>query len=320
MKTILKISLALATMVGITSCHRREGSRHDVVYETYVHRYGVEVPQDNWTSSGKHGQVISTLKNGVVVCKSYNSGILEGNTTYSYPHSETIEKVQEYIQGILTKETCHYFSGAPKQEILIKGANKRSITHWYENGIPQSQEDYENGLLIKGNYFNPHHQLESEVVNRDGTRIIRDNYGIILSTDTIKNGEMVLRTTYHPNGNPRALTPYVNGVIEGQRKTFLPGGEPNSSETWLNGIQEGITVVFQNGEKHAEVPYVRGDINGVERRYRDGTNVIQEITWMDNMRHGPTTTYVGNTANTEWFFQDRKMSKSQYDIQTRHRR
>ena len=88
---------------------------------------------------------------------------------------------------------------------------------------------------------------------------------------------MVLSTSYHPNNTPKAVTPYENWDIQGERQTFLPGGEPNTLEQWRQGYQHGPTVVFQNGEKYSELPYVKGKRQGLEKCYRNGDTLIEEF-------------------------------------------
>lgn len=317
MKTVMKISLLITALSSLVSCNARR-EYGDVVEERYVHLYGAEVPQEKWAASGEHGQVVSTLKNGVIISKTFNAGTLDGPTTYTFPHSENVEKTEYYSRGELTKETSYYLSGASREEIVYSDANNKVITTWYENGSPQFKEEYQGNFLVNGEYYNPQHQMDSRVQNSEGSRIVRDQYGIVTSTDVINNGQMVARTTYYPNGAPKTITPYVNGIVEGQRKTYLPAGEPCTVETWSGGLQDGITFVYQNGEKHAEVPYARGSREGIERRYRNGTDVIEEIYWMDDKRHGPDITHIGTASKTDWYFQDRPVSQAQFDLH--HRR
>ena len=315
MPTFRRLSLFIIPL-ALGSCN---GYQNDgpVVDETYVHRYGMEVPQENWrTTSGESGQVISTLKNGVVVNKTYDSGVLHGPSTYTFPHSDAVQRVEHYNQGNVEKETIHYFSGAPYQEKQYNG-DDHIMTNWYETGAPQSREEYQNGRLVKGEYYNPEHQLESSVENGSGTRTRRDSYGLILSIDTISNGQLSLRTTYHPNGTPKEITPFVNNLPEGEKKTFLPAGEPYTIETWAAGKQQGITVVFLHGEKVAEVPYKDGQKNGVEQRFRDGQIVVEEISWVNGQKHGPTKIYLGSTPTIDWYFKDQKVSQSNYDMMNR---
>lgn len=310
---LLKILTLFVLALNLNSCDT-SSNYGPIVEETYVHRYGVAIPQENWTEQGQSGQVITTLKNGVVVSKSMTQGVLEGDTTYTFPHSEVIQKVETYSQGTIQRTIVHYYSGKPALEIIFIQPNTRQITRWYENGAPQSKEQITNDKLESGEYFTVKNQLEGKVVAGRGTRIQRDHYGQYASEDTIQNGEMVLCTTCHSNGAPKELTPYKNRVIEGELKTFLPAGEPNTIEMWVGGKKEGITTVFQNGEKYAEVPYVSGYKHGVERRYRDGHHVIEELSWVNDQRHGPSYSYIGDVIKTDWHYQDRFVTEKTFEL------
>ncbi|MBS4171067.1 Uncharacterized protein NEOC95_001807 [Neochlamydia sp. AcF95] len=302
--------------IALAGCQQVEKSSFspDVVNETYVHRYGVPVSPKEWSDSGHHGQILSSLANGVVVTKTYNSGVLDGDTTYSYPHSSAIEKVETYANGVLQKTSVFYLSGAPQEEIFYHTPQNRTVLTWYESGDPKSKEEFQGNLLFQGSYYGPDNQLESQVVNYHGKRIRRDNYGLLISVDTIEKGQQTLRTTYHQNGTPKEVIPYANGRIHGQLRTYMPAGEPCTKEEWNNGVQSGITIEYANGEKIAEVPYVEGRKHGVERRYRDGETVVQETSWVKGQKHGPCTSYIGNTTKTDWYWQDKQVTKSHYEL------
>lgn len=286
-----------------------------VVEQSYVHRYGVEIPPEDWEMRGQHGQVVTKLKNGVVVSRTYVSGILDGETTYTFPHSETIEKKENFEKDILVSDMIFYRSGAPKQETKYEGG-KKTVLKWYENGTPQSQETYDREFLVFGEYQKPNSQLESKVVGGHGLKTRRDQYGILEGVDTILKGEVVLTTTYYPNGVPKEMTPFVNGIVSGQVKTFLPGGEPKSIEEWNNGEKTGITTLFENGEKFAEIPYRNGIKNGLEKRYRNNSQIAEEITWIDDIKHGPHSTYIADVVKTDWFFQGKPVTKVAFERMT----
>lgn len=308
----LKISTLFVLALSLNSCNRSNNGV--IVEETYVHRYGVAVPQEDWEVQGQSGKVITTLKNGVIVSKAMVSGVHEGDTTYTFPHSEVIQKVETYSQGNIQRVMVHYYSGKPAHETLFNGQNSRQITRWYESGSPQSKEQIVNDKLMSGEYFTVKNQLEARVADGQGTRIQRDHYGQHVSQDTIVNGEMVLCTTCHSNGAPKELTPYKNRVVDGELKTFLPAGEPNTTENWSGGKKEGITIVYQNGEKYAEVPYVSGYKHGTERRFRDGNHVIEELSWVNGQRHGATYSYIGDVIKTDWHYQDRLVTEKTFEL------
>lgn len=316
MRTLFVMSTLVTIGFALTGCQETyQGNGAEVVDTTYVHKYGVEVPSYDWSARGQDGQVVSTLMNGVVVSKSYSGGILNGDTSYTFPHSQSIEKVETYSQGNLTKELINSLSGAPLQDTRIQPDGAKSITIWYENGSPKSIESYNpTGLLVHGEYYDLRHQMEASIDNQEGIRIIRDGYGQLLSKDTVQAGKMTSRTTFYPNGAPQDITPFSNGIVEGQRKCFLPAGEPKSVEAWSGGKQSGITVLYQNGEKNAEISYAGGMKNGVERHYRDGSTVVEEISWRDNLRHGPSRTYVGSTVKTNWFSEGQPVSENNFEL------
>lgn len=304
-----KLIPSLALLVLATSCSQRS----NVVCESYVHRYGVPLSGQEWATRGRDGTVISTRDDGVVVSCNYERGVMHGETTYTYPHRDTIQKRENYHQGSLTQETWSYSNGFPSKQVNYTSPSNQTTVVWFDNGAPQSKEEHENGLLIHGQYYTTNQQQEATVENKNGTRIVRDNFGNIQAVDQIQEGQIASRTTYHPNGAPQSVTPHVNNLPEGKKLTYQPGGEPNTVETWVAGKQQGITIEYENGEPVSEVPYVNGKKNGTEHRYRDGEHLVQEVSWVNGRKHGPTNTYVGNSKKTEWYFQDRPVNKQTFD-------
>ncbi|MBA3958591.1 MAG: toxin-antitoxin system YwqK family antitoxin [Parachlamydiaceae bacterium] len=315
MRSLITFGLLSACCLGLTSCAQQMGSNVVVVDETYVHRYGVEVPRQDWRERGQNGKVISTLANGVTVTKNYSAGVLEGDTCYTFPHNQSIERVETYQNNQRVKETSFYHAGAPRREIAYQPNGCKRIVKWYENGAPQSIEEYDvNGFLTQCEYHDFDHQSDSWVHNGEGMRVERDEYGQLVCRDTIQGGAMISRATYHPNGSPREITPYHDGNVEGLLKSYYPAGEPNTLEEWVGGKQQGVTTVYRNGEKYAEVPYVRGAKQGVERHYRDGTTVTEEISWKEGKLHGPYTKYVGDTVMTDWYYQGEPVTRGNFEI------
>lgn len=309
-----KFPLYVLMACAVTGCAPRNASRDKVVKETYYHRYGVTLPEKEWHDRGMNGQVVTTLDNGVTVTRTFSEGVLDGQVLSTFPHSKIVEQEEAYVKGNLIKRKLYYPSGSPKFEEEFLSPEAKLVTSWYEDGIPLLVESYIEDKLVEGKYFTPTYEEASAVVNGDGTRIFRDHYGMILSTDIIHGGEMVESTTYHPNGVPKTITPYVRGKIEGTRRTFRPGGEPKTVEEWLSGLQEGITLVFENGERIARIPYHHGEKHGIEKRYSEAERVVEEITWEEGKRQGPTHVFVEGNVKTEWYFDDKIVSKAGYDI------
>lgn len=285
----------------------------DAVEKTYIHKYGVEVAKNDWAFRGKEGKVVSRLKTGVTASKNYRNGILDGETVYTFPHSNNTERVEIYENGTLVKEVENYTSESPKSEITYSPHGRTTIQTWYENGTPRSSEEYESNKLITANCYNMNNQVEACINNGDGERVNRDGFGQLDSKDVFAAGNLDTRMTYYPNGASKEIIPYKNGKICGFKKTFNPGGEPCTMEEWENDQQNGITHMYQNGEKFAEVPYVAGIKNGIEQRFRDGKYLVEEISWKNGFKHGPSYTYVGHERSVDWYYQGENVSKAKYE-------
>lgn len=311
-KILFPAFAVLLSCCVLSSCQGRRPASETVVAETYLHSYGVALPEGEWKERGENGRIVSLRQDGVEVVKTYARGILHGECSYSFPHKSTFAKKEYYRQGDLYQTIDFYTSGMPKQQATDQG-EIRLITHWYESGAPQAKEEIVEGILQTGKYLDLSQEVEAEVSGGEGKRIRRDGYGLLESIDTISQGAMTLSTTYHPNGTPAAITPYVQEVVEGQRKTFSPAGDPLAIETWVDGKQHGITFLFENGAKVSEMPYIQGKRQGVEKRFRDETQLVQEVSWVNDQRHGPSYSYLGGSTQITWYFRDQEVSKAAYD-------
>lgn len=304
----------LILLVSLASCQTGRDPSDEVVCET-VHRYGVPLDPQDWSERGQNGQVISMRNDGVAVTRSYDEGVVHGDCTYTFPHRDVVQKREVYHQGVLQQENFHYSNGLPERQVAHEAPQKKVVTAWYESGSPKALEEHINGSLIRGEYYNANHQLESRVDDSSGSRINRDGQGQLVALDEIENGQVKKNTTYHPDGTPAAMTPYVQNTVEGERRTYFPGGEPATIEQWSNNRQHGPTAVYEQGEKRADVPYKNGLKNGIEKRYRSDQTVAQEINWVQGKQHGPAYTYIGNTKQTTWYYKGKSVpNKQTYDM------
>lgn len=305
----------LILLTALASCQFSRDQNDEVVCET-VHRYGVPLEPEDWSERGQNGQVVSMRKDDVTVTRSYENGVLHGECTYSFPHRDIVQTKEVYHRGALMEEVEHYPSGLPFKQIAHQSPQRQTTMVWYETGLPQAREEHANGSLIQGEYYNTNHQVESRVDEANGVSTRRNGQGQLVSVDTIENGQMVMSTTYHPDGTPASITPYVNGAVEGVRRTYLPGGVPSTIEQWSRNAQHGTTTLYEEGEKRADIPYVNGIKQGIEKRYRNGGEVIaQEINWVKGEQHGPSYTYIGNTKQTDWYFRGKNVpNKATFDM------
>lgn len=310
-RAFLPLILGLAV---ITSCQKGQ-DRRVVVEEKYVHKYGMELGANEWETRGKSGLVIATLDNGVVVSKQYLAGTLDGETTYTYPHSSVIEHVDCYEKGELLKTVNNDETGNPCQETAYRGSDQRVVTEFYETLAPRCKETYRGDYLTHGEYFTHDSKIEAKIDQGSGTKILRNAEGELTGEALYEGGHLVKETHFYPNGNPREVIPFRNGQVEGTKRTFLINGEPSTIEEWSLGALHGKTTVYKNGDKYAEVPYVNGKKEGVELRFKDGAMIAEAITWERDKIHGPYHTYFGSSVKTEWYITGQRVTKANYEQQ-----
>lgn len=311
-----KLGLILIGTAILAGCHKGNGEKLVVVEERYIHQYGMEIGANEWQTRGRNGQVIATLENGVIVAKQYSCGKLEGESTYTFPHSSTIEHVDSYEGNVLLKTVYNDQAGHPKEEVRHLGGNTKNVTSFYDSHAPRCKEFYQDDYLTSGEYFTYDTRLESRIDHGSGIKILRQADGSLVGDAVYENGKLVKETYFHPNGNPKEMIPYnKEGMIEGVKRTYLINGEPNSIEEWSQNQLNGKTTLFKNGEKFAEVPYSWGKKEGVERRYKDGSILAEEITWEKDRIHGPHHSYFGTNTRTEWYMQGQRVTRAVFDQQ-----
>lgn len=285
-----------------------------VVSQTFVHKYGFETTEKDWEERERDGKVVSILKNGVQITKSYENGLLHGPTTYTFPHSKTVEKIQMYDQGSLLKEKIHDAAGMPVREEVYEFDDRKILTQWDEKGVPLSIEEYHQDRLMEAKYYTPDHELEASIVHGYGERVKRDRLGALISRDTIENGAMIARTTYHPNGHPHTISHYDNYELHGLQTKFTASGNPLMELEWNHGVLDGNKIVYRNGSKVAVIPYVNGKKEGIEVHYDDLGTLTAEIKWKNDKKHGSSKLFSEEMTETDWFFKGQSVSAEKYEM------
>ncbi|GAB4233922.1 MAG: toxin-antitoxin system YwqK family antitoxin [Chlamydiales bacterium] len=311
-----KTASLILLVLGTSSCVPyipSQMSSDNIISQTYVHKYGIEMDGQEWISRGKDGQILTTLTDGTRRISSYSKGILDGETTYTFPHSHIIMRRDTYSEGTLVKSIYNTPAGTLQKEIFYISPTSTKIKEYFDNSATKCIEEYEEEALVFGEYFDRDSKMCSCVNQGSGIRSVRDFYGHLEYRDMIENGEVIKKMTFYPSGTPKTETPYVNGLIEGTRKLFAPTGEPEAIETWSKNKREGITILYQNGGIIAEVPYSDGVKEGIELRYNDERKVVEEISWSHGLRHGLTITHIGDVRRTQWYYKGKPITKNHFD-------
>ncbi len=310
MKARILLSLVPLLCAG---CFSTE-SGNSIVSQKFVHKYGFDVSEQEWADRAQDGQIVATLKNGVKVSRSYENGVLHGQTTYTFPHSTVIEKIEVYDQGTLLKEIAHDEAGIPMREEVYEFDDRKIITLWNPKGAPISIEEYKGDLLLEGKYFNATHELEAQVAHGNGERVKRDREGLLILRDTFEHGKLTSRTSFHPNGQVHTVSHYRDSQLDGEQLKFTASGKPLMRLPWNRGVLEGTKTVYRNGTKIAEVPYVNGQKHGMETHCDDLGNLTAEIEWVHDKKHGVSKLHSEEGTEQEWFYRGEAVSQRAYDM------
>ncbi|MGR3973020.1 MAG: hypothetical protein QRY72_00330 [Candidatus Rhabdochlamydia sp.] len=296
----------------LTACQNTV-SENPIVSERYFHKYGYAVSKNEFEDRKYPGQVITTLKTGIIITSAYENGILHGPTTHTFPHSQTVESYFLYNQGNLVKQIQYNIHGMPLREELQLSPNHFSTTKWYEDGTPMSMEEYEGSELTEGSYFSSNNEVETRVVAGKGTRLVKDQKGHLEAEEEVYNGYVTKRQSFYPSGAPESIAYYTDGVLNGEKKLFTESGEPLAIKEYLNGNLHGKTTFFKNGLRTVDIHYLDGVKNGLEIHYIDGASPSQEINWENDHKHGPSRYYAGGLAQLEYFYDGKLVSESRWN-------
>ena len=309
----MKRVLLSSTLLILSACYT-EGSKNQVLSQTFVHKYGFETSEKDWEERDQDGQVVSVLKSGVKLSQSYENGKLHGLTTYTFPNSSVIEKQQLFDEGLLLKEQLNDLSGMPIREEIYEFGNRIIVTLWDEKGVPLSIEEYDDELLMEAKYYTPDHELEAVVAAGIGERVKRDRSGLLISRDKIENGIMSCHTTYHPNGNIHTISHYNQYQLHGKQMKFTASGKPLMELNWHRNQLDGPKIIYRNGQKIVVIPYINGKKEGTELHYDDLGYLTAEIEWRDDKKHGASVLHSEEGSQTEWFFKGQTVRADRFKL------
>jgi len=299
-------------LVTCSSCSKKV-KEDSVVSERYIHKYGYAVSKDEFQKGKYPGQVVTMLKDGVIVTHTYEDGLLHGPSTRTFPDSSTVESYTLYNQGNAVEEVTYTINGIPLKRQVQLSPTRHSITKWYAKGTPLSTEEYGSQELISGQYYTPQHEVESQIEKGSGVRIIRDTQGLLLSKEEVEGGQVIKKELFYSSGTPESISYYKDGELHGEKRTFTESGEPVSTKEYVHNKLHGKTTFYKNGDRFVEIHYLDGMKNGLEIHYLDGETISQEVLWENDKKHGPSKYYVDGIAQVEYFYDGVAVTEQQWN-------
>lgn len=303
----------------LLGCNR--SSEDAIICRKFVHKYGFPVSEKEWKERDEEGTVTTLLKNGVTVTQTFQGGALQGLSTYTYPYSSQIQKEEKYDQGNLLAVILFDKQGVPFREETWELEGKKTLTLWDKNGAPIAREEYEQGSLVEGIYYTPFHEIEGKVVVGNGIRTLRDREGHLFYQDQIEKGELVQRTTYHPNGKVHMVVHYQDYLPHGEKVEYTPNGNLYMISHWEQGQLHGEVVSYREGKKIQETFYTKGLKEGTEKRFDEEGNLLVQTSYLHGKKHGLSTFVEKNEWKSNWFFEDSPVSEDRFrSLESRHLR
>ena len=287
--------------------------REPVVKTSYYHTYGPQIAEADWQSRGATGEVVETLKNGVEVRREYAGGVLHGMSSWTYPHTKVIERIEQYQNGNRVLASRNYETGSPQFQEEWRPDDVYIARAWYDDGSPRIIEEYRKDLLSTGQYFTVDGEIEASVVAGNGTKVERSRHGELLNREQISGSSVIAVESYYPQGQLREVIAYQDGKRHGQSRRYCESGEPLSIEQWTKGVVDGAQLFFEGGQPIRQVSYAMGKKDGLELHFRPGTEeVVEEISWRQDLRHGPSKTYLADQVLTEWYWRGGEVPEEQF--------
>lgn len=296
--------------ITLVSCSKQQHS--DVVAKTFYHKYGFEVAESEWQMRHKNGKVVTELESGITLTETFENGVLNGETTKTFPHSTTIQKKLVYDDGAILKEILYDKEGNPIWQKDFEFEGQIIKTSWNTAGTPLSVEEFKDDKLMEAKYFTSEHEEEASVNNGFGKKIKRNRSGLLLYQEVIEDGIMTKRITYHPNGKIHSESSYKDLQLHGPQKTYSPKDELLSLTHWNEGILDGEKIFFHKGKKSQVISYLNGKKHGLEIHYNKGEPKA-EIQWKHGVRHGSAKFFKDNHTSIKWYFEDQEVTRNQYE-------
>ncbi len=220
---------------------------------------------------------------------SYDKGSLEGPSLYFFPDGSVereIPFVKNRMEGIATE---FYLEGQLKSKVAYqRGAKEGESLVFFENGQIARSEEYKEGLLLKGTYYNPLGKEISAVDNGGGFQAIYENNALTVFEFRMGKPDGTVKKLT-PSGELQRVYSLKNGRKQGEDVEYYLPSEldtsldkdrplPKLSLHWNeNTVHGAVKTWYPNGMRQSEREYCRNKKQGAALAwYRDGSLMLVE--------------------------------------------
>lgn len=206
--------------------------------------------------------------------RNYLAGELQGFSE-NYDLFGKIRSRSEYINNnAYGVETLFYYDGKKKEEITYWDDSENGPEKYYGyNGEYVLTLCYEHGTPTKAIYENGK-AGKPDTVAVPVTGIVEAKYanGKTAFLIEYKNGYRHGKyREFFEDGTPCRESQYVDGSLDGERKTWYRNGKLRMTENFKANDNEGVTTLYyENGVKKAEISYKSDALHGPVKYYDAG--------------------------------------------------
>lgn len=233
----------------------------------------------------------------------YDKGVLSGKSIYYYPSGQ-VERELSFDKNKLDGLATEYWpSGLVKSTTFCKkGVKEGESLGYFEQGTLSWKEDYLDGRLRNGTYYNSQGEIVSEVENGGGFQAL------------FENGAMT-------------LTEYKIGLPEGLVKKFSRSGELQKTYSMKNGKKQGEEIEYFLTEElegineklvpKLSISWHENAIHGCVKTWYNNRQLQSQREYSRNQRSGPSLAWYrdGSLMIYEEYEEDRLLSGQYYKIQ-----
>jgi len=215
----------------------------------------------------------------------YQGGSQHGTSLYYYP-SGIVQCQIPYIKNMEEGERVEFYpSGLEKSRTrLVKGLRSGPSFGYFENTQTAWIEEYSEGLLLKGLYYNSQADQIASVEDGRGIQARYDGNALTFILEVRQGIPEGLVKKFNPNGEVIAEYAVRNGKKHGEEIAYYKyeSGEterkPKLSIQWDQGSIHGIVKTwYRNGQLQSQREYVRNQKSGPTCAwYKNGTLMLVE--------------------------------------------
>ena len=219
----------------------------------------------------------------------YQKGMLEGVSVYFYPSGQ-IEREVPFIKNEMEGNAVEFSpNGAIKSRVHYeKGVKEGQTVSFFNNEKLALEEDYSEGFLRTGNYYNPQGELISKVESGGGFQALYEGTCLSLVEFRVGKPEGLVRK-FTSSGELQRSFYVKNGKKHGEEIEFYLGSEmesgakkdrplPKLAVTWSDNVIQGpVKTWYNHGQLQSQREYARNQKSGPSLAwYRDGSLMMLE--------------------------------------------